>query len=73
MEADGLNQVVVNVTPSRDLGQLFGNVMHREQSFGEIRGLNRLSSILQSRKRELEHKLNPKKHDQDVSPEAYNE
>lgn len=60
-EADGLKEILVNLPPSRDLGQVVGGLLHREQSFGEIRGLQRLNKLISDRRTELEIKLGLKK------------
>lgn len=50
---------MAQILPHRDLGVLMGSMLHREQSFGEIRGLERLEKLLLDRKSELESKLDP--------------
>jgi len=56
---------MTQLIPSRELGQLLGNMLHREQTFGEIRGLSRLQLLINERKATLEERLNPK---QQVTP-----
>jgi hypothetical protein len=67
-ESDELDTLIVNLTPSRDLGTFIGNFFHTEQSKGEIRGLRRLAALLNDRKLELERKIDPPKTEQ-VNPE----
>lgn len=67
LEASQLNEIIINVTPSRDAGTFIGNFFHREQSLGEIRGLKRLENLIMQRKIELENKINPPK---DFLPDA---
>lgn len=56
-EAKDLSRLLVNQIPRRDLGQFFGDFFHREQSLGEIRGLERLQKIINDRKLDLEIQL----------------
>jgi hypothetical protein len=62
-EADQFKDLMAQLPVKRDLGALLGDFLHREQSFGEIRGLTRLQNIINDRKQELEIKLGlvPKK------------
>lgn len=60
LEANQLKALQNEITPSRDIGTFVGNFFHREQTFGEVRGLQRLRSLLLDRKQELESKLDPK-------------
>lgn len=46
-----------NLIPPRDLGHLLGDLLHREQSFGQIRGLDRAEILILDRIRELEQVL----------------
>lgn len=57
LEADGLKEVIISNVPKRDLGAFFGELMHREQSVGEIRGLERLVRLINDRRTELERRL----------------
>lgn len=41
----------------REIGALLGDFLHREQSFGEIRGLDRMDNLINDRKHDLEVKL----------------
>ena len=57
VEAEGLKTIIINNVPKRDLGAFFGELMHREQSLGEIRGLERLGRLVKDRRDELERRL----------------
>lgn len=65
-EGDSLNQVLLQLVPKRELGHLLGDMFHREQSIGEIRGLTRLDALCQQRLIELDHIINPRKEDPDA-------
>ena len=56
-EAKGLAEVMDGLVPARDLGRLLGDMLHREQSIGEKRGLLRLKRLIDDRKLELETRL----------------
>jgi len=56
-EAQELHQAVIHLVPSRDLGSLLSEYLHREQVVGEVRGLLRLEDVLLARKHDLEVKL----------------
>ena len=56
-EANDLKEITINHVPRRDIGAFFGDLVHREQSLGEIRGLQRLQKVLFNRRDELEIRL----------------
>lgn len=60
---------MINTTPKRDLGAFFGELMLREQSIGECRGLQRVTNVIHGRKFELERRLNLIPEEQQPNPE----
>lgn len=60
-EAETLKTIMVQLPTERDLGRLMGNLLHREQTFGEIRGLQRLQQAITDFQNDLNGALNPKK------------
>lgn len=56
-EADNLTELLKALPVAREIGMLFGNLLHREQSLGEARGLERLQNLINDRKLELEQAL----------------
>jgi predicted methyltransferase MtxX (methanogen marker protein 4) len=56
-EAEDLRQAVIHLVPSRDLGRLLSEYLHREQVVGEVRGLLRLDELIAARRHDLEATL----------------
>ncbi len=72
-EADSLKTLLTQLTPNRDLGHLLGDLIHREQSLGETRGLSRLQNLIDDRVLELQRKLDliPKQASEPIQLDGY--